>query len=49
MNQIEEKNWRNRIMEIDQKLKSEHDMRQNALNKMQQENLKFQFEKMKMN
>ena len=49
MNQIEEKNRRNRIMEIDQKLKSEYDMRQNALNKMQQENLKFQFEKMKMN
>jgi len=34
MNQIEEKNRRNRIMEIDQKLKSEYDMRQNALNKM---------------
>ena len=41
MNQIEEKNWRNRIMVIDQKLKSEQDMRQNALNNMQQENLKF--------
>jgi hypothetical protein len=34
MNQIEEKNWRNRIMVIDQKLKSEQDMRQNALNNM---------------